>query len=474
MSAMDLATHFTFGFILFRKLLPALRRSKVSEPARDHGTQPQAVTYHDAATQTEWVDQATEDNQHQPPQDPIDASPEPEYDDIAQDEVIDEQALRDETYVAFEEVAEDDFTAGPARFIVASDGVKDCAALLSTMDLTNKVRTAIEARRNYDLEERKAIDEQTALMNLEGDVDIEISNHECRILENDDDPETIEALQKELDNLRLMAEDVKFRRECVEAQMLTQTMVLRNCQTAALQVLEEAFMASALCDPPTDQQDTNTPQTMDLQQEYQAFCNRQQETDEPQDIEPLDITPDEYFQANNDHLTPSELAKYEVRDNYFATQDQLIAAQNRFDRRELDREKDRQTTDQSPEAFDIHWVHRFRELTTQLIAAEAAFTAAKVAANEAGIDIGGEDQCSMFLDRDDDGYRESHDAACTASAPRDKILQWVDGISDEADPGELCGDVEVDEWDAPEMDLSDSVSCVAVGSWRSKIDQWNS
>ncbi|KAF2172228.1 hypothetical protein M409DRAFT_17466 [Zasmidium cellare ATCC 36951] len=470
MDLVALLTHFAFGIAVFLKFFGKPNRRRVSELAQDFGGRGRPVSCRDASTQTEDEDQQmpTTTDVSSTTQDTVPYETDP---------IDDKQALREQVYVNLQSATTEDFTGGPARLVAASDGVQDVAAILVTLDLAAQIQDAIEARRTYAKEESKALKQQSALSNLKSGVECEKLSHQCRIDQENEkgpdvDQETLDALQKEHDNLALLLEDIELRIEAVNAQVLTQAMVFRNCQTRLIDTLEETFIEGLAVDPESDEPESPIEE-LDLQQEYQAFLNPQQETDaEPQDIAPLDITPDDYFQATNDHLTASELAQYEIRDNYFAAREHLIEAQNRFDRREYDREMDRQTTQDSAEDFDVRWVHRFRELTTQLIEAEAAFTAAKVAANEASVDVGGEDQCSLFVDRDDDGYRESHDAACTASAPRDKIMQWVEGISDQANPEETSGDVEVDDWDAPGMDMSDSVSCVAIGSYRSKIDHW--
>lgn len=464
---------FTTGFAFARKFLKKRTATSGSVPATVDASQTTRPSYRDQAVQTEEPNQAVED-------DNLFSEEEPAHSDLSPDAETDEQAVRDQNYIAFEEVAEEDFTAGPARFINSSDGVKECVALLATSDLTAKIQNAIEARRNYEREEQIANDQQTALMNLQSNIECEISGHECRIselTESGGDDEAVQTLQQELGNLRLMLEEVQGRCNDVEAQMMTQTLILRNNQTSALQILEEAFIASSLAEPPADEPDRPEQHPLNLQDEYQAFCQRQQqETEdvEPQNIAPLEVTPDEYFQSNNDHLSPEELLSYEITDGYHAARNQLNDTQARFDRREHDREMERRTTGDT-EDFDIRWVHRFRELTTELIEAEAAFTAAKAAALEARVDLKDEDQGSMFLDHEDDGYNLSHENDCAASVDSQRIQQWRESIPGDAYPGDAGPDdtasVEVDEWDFRELNWSDSASCVDFGPFRSKIDQ---
>ena len=59
------------------------------------------------------------------------------------------QSVRDQVYVTFNTEAKDDYTDGPARFMVAQDGVKHCAALLITFGLSQTIQEAILGHREY-------------------------------------------------------------------------------------------------------------------------------------------------------------------------------------------------------------------------------------------------------------------------------------------------------------------------------------
>lgn len=65
-----------------------------------------------------------------------------------------------------------------------------------------------------------------------------------------------------------------------------------------------------------------------------------------------------------------------------------------------------------PLLLDLCWIRRLLLVTTG------------IAVYEGGIDIAGEDECSLFVDKKDDGYRKSNGAAAaaTASGSRSKIV----------------------------------------------------
>jgi hypothetical protein len=90
-----------------------------------------------------------------------------------------------------------------------------------------------------------------------------------------------------------------------------------------------------------------------------------------------------------------EQARQAVINNLWAAKEALDLAHQDFDDRENERaqeyevnvqaaDRDENTTDDSPEAFDVRWVVRFRDLTRALIEAEAVYADVKRKAFEAG------------------------------------------------------------------------------------------
>jgi len=79
------------------------------------------------------------------------------------------------------------------------------------------------------------------------------------------------------------------------------------------------------------------------------------------------------------------------------------------------------------------------------------------------------DQQSGFVDYPDDGYRESMEAAMVAHVDHDSIQKWMQGEDDSRNHSTEC-----DQWDSRSVDLCDSVSVVAQGRDRKRIDRWRS
>jgi hypothetical protein len=160
----------------------------------------------------------------------------------------------------------------------------------------------------------------------------------------------------------------------------------------------------------------------------------------------------------------------QARHNYF------LEAQQRFDdfnifyteeRRRFLKQKVAGLIDATTTEFDSHMVFEGQHATQELIHAEEDLQLAKDHAKGLGVVFDPSTQESNFLDRVDDGYRESLEAAIVAEVDRNWILKWMH--EDTENRKQL---IEYDEWDAKTVDLCDSVSMVAEGKERVRIDGW--
>jgi hypothetical protein len=297
------------------------------------------------------------------------------------------QAIRDQSYLAFASEEEDDFTDGPARFVLGVDGIKQCAALLLTYELSQKIQKAIHGQREYVRVENASLSQRQALSRLEGDVRRQVASCNTRLAimeeENRLDSEDAQNLEQQRAKLELMVEDVQGRRKAVLTDVKVQGRKLRSLQAAANKHLEEAFICANLL---VQEEEEAEPEIEDLDtaQEYKAFCRRlESANDGPFEAAapPLDLTsehlqvalPSEEEQAHQNHINA-----------LWASKETLEQARRDFEEREIQRSHELNAnmvaadngetpTDDSPEAFDVRWVLRYRELTRALIEAETAY-----------------------------------------------------------------------------------------------------
>jgi hypothetical protein len=123
----------------------------------------------------------------------------------------------------------------------------------------------------------------------------------------------------------------------------------------------------------------------------------------------------------------------------------------------------------SKSEFDADLLREAQEAAGDLIRAENDLSEAKHHAKTFGIFLETPDQDSCFADYADDGYAESLEAAWISHVDKGWIQNWM---SD--NEGESGGSNKCDDWDARTVDISDSVSVIANGKDRSRIDRWRS
>jgi hypothetical protein len=121
-------------------------------------------------------------------------------------------------------------------------------------------------------------------------------------------------------------------------------------------------------------------------------------------------------------------------------------------------------------------VVRFRDLTRALIEAEAIYADVKRMAFEAGVPLPFTDNESVCEGvGDDTGYTMSKEQELMASTPSPTVRKWLSKVPEGGETGSMGEEtqMEADEWDAEEVGISDSVSLVAEGRQRSRIDRWH-
>ncbi|KAI7177125.1 hypothetical protein KC316_g9703 [Hortaea werneckii] len=321
-----------------------------------------------------------------------------------------QQAIRNESYIINTGEEPDDYTEGPARLVVASDGIKECAALLLTWEFSAKIQQAVEAQRNHDRLCQKAVRTLEVALNFEMDLETEIANHESRLsmLETEEipDQERIVALQEELAALKSMLKDSCEARQAADVQKTSETAALAEVQAVVITALEEAFVHARLV--ASDVAGMPDIPDLDLQTEYLKYRSAQHEDGDDTNastVAPLD-TNDKHLQAAP--LSEEQQKIKDLADSFFIAQARLQKAQDAFESREMRREQEWQANvdagtrgeevrDATPEDFDARWLKHVQEPTREVIDAEAEVAGAKKAALEAGIDVANDEADSGFL-----------------------------------------------------------------------------
>jgi len=123
----------------------------------------------------------------------------------------------------------------------------------------------------------------------------------------------------------------------------------------------------------------------------------------------------------------------------------------------------------SKSEFDVALLREAQKAAGDLIQAENNLSEAKHHAKTFGIFLEAPDQDSCFADYADDGYAESLEAVWINHVDKGWIQNWMSNNEGESGDPSKC-----DDWDARTVDVSDSVSVIANGKERCRIDRWRS
>ncbi|KAM0695155.1 hypothetical protein Q7P36_005511 [Cladosporium allicinum] len=397
------------------------------------------------------------------------------------------QSLQDQLYIQFLAEEPEDFTEGPARIIASHDGVKPCAALLMPYDLSQKIQAALQRHHEFARLELEGLFRKQSLSRLEDNVHREIASCKARLCRLEDagqiETEDGQRLVQQLSNLQLMLPDIGERKQKASVDVDMHAKQLRRRQAAVNTHLEEAFIHANLIAPHEEMPEPEI-EKLDVSQEYLESCQRLEGPDDYvfEDV----VVPLDNNRGYPEVPTEEEQARQAVINSLWAAKEALDLAHKDFDDRENDRAREYEinvqaadrgedTTDDSPEAFDIRWVVRFRDLTRALIEAEAVYADVKRMAFEAGVPLPFTDNESLCEGvGDDTGYTISKEQELMASTPSPTVRKWLSKVPEGGETGSVGDDaqLEADEWDAEEVGISDSVSLVAEGRQRSRIDRW--
>lgn len=167
-----------------------------------------------------------------------------------------------------------------------------------------------------------------------------------------------------------------------------------------------------------------------------------------------------------------------ARENYDEACNRFQEAEQEFECRQLVYEQDVMEFGDtaSRTELDLFHVERGRKLVRILEEAEQAWEQARARAKALGVLLNHAGQESDFVDDEDDGYRLSQDPDGKVSRlDHGTIEAWVEGVVEkESGDGGDESMPDVEQCGANPIGLSDSLSVVAEGRRRLRIDRWRS
>lgn len=277
------------------------------------------------------------------------------------------QAVRESFYVKFNGEDETDYTEGPARIIKSADGMKECGALLMTLDLSQAIQKAVKAQRRYAKSRTSASRKKKALLHLSFDIESQMANHKRRLgalqsTEYDGGAERAE-IEQQMETLGLMLDENKTERQSIQTNLDYQCQMLREVQEEANAILEDALTAANIMEAEPDELDLPMEE-LDLPTEYEAFQRKLQETKGTSTVAAAPLNTDNKLVAIEPEQTPEEQETERLQKAVWEAALQVQSAQAHFDRREVDRveeeefresaiQRGEQPMDATSEVFDI-------------------------------------------------------------------------------------------------------------------------
>lgn len=381
----------------------------------------------------------------------------------------------DDDRMEHEQPLRSSFTEGPSRFVLAKDGSRDCVALLvnetflaKLQDLFNETRDLrmldgplYHARKGTSNVERSIQRAQESLETVEG----EERADECR--------KTLEQNGPELLQKRQWRDELEKEYELVKSNHELST---NHTQW----VLETAMREANLLGP-----EKPLPAILARQEEVDPTEHENEVSEDEIEVSEYTMTPQSpVASVTSDHselpVSP-EVLERQAAWNHFVQRDQALeAVQAKFDNQKQNyqdnlakyqQKLEAGATSMSRSAFDRRSVQYGQQLTRALIDAEEAFEEARERAQDLGA-IGSDYGQEFYYGAEyEESWPENKIADYNASCDWGFVRDWMENVPDSTSQVDMES-VEIDEWDAKEVDVNDSISMIDCEDYRREIDRY--
>lgn len=360
------------------------------------------------------------------------------------------------------------FTEGPSRFILAKDGSKDCVALLVNEKFLAKPRDLFQENRDISALDGPLYHATMDANNLESSVqNAQESLHTAESADQSEEYQNlIEKQASELLVLRHWKDELQKERDLVKGN-------LELSRSHTQWVLETAMREADLLGS-----EKPLPAVL-FRDEESGYTKEKVEVPEhamPVQSPAVSVASDlEEVEVNEE-----ETQRRAVYDDFVDRLQLLNTVQADFDDQQNNYQENLATFHQKAEAgaskmsrsdFDRRSIQYGQQLTRALIDAEEAFEQARERAQDLGV-IGstyGQDFC--YGAEYEESWPENKVADYNASRDWSFVEDWVDNISHSASRADIES-VEIDEWDAEEVDVNDSISMIDCEDYRQDIDRY--
>ena len=375
------------------------------------------------------------------------------------------------------------FTEGPARFIVVNDGSKDCLALLVTERFIAKSCDLYED--SHHLLGKQGPLQQVRRDARNAEVSMSLVRESLEVAESQEQADELgEIAQKRESELS----EARRRKNEIEegAQLLENKIAASRAYTQW--VMETAMGQARLLEPhrpltPFTAADAEDDENLNeshsqTQSEYEVQ-NAAQDAGVPKQQALVSgnhaevLTSSDEVAADDDSIRQAAWEDYNEKLETFHKVQAIFDDQQQAYETNLAKFQDGVKTgiyNMSRSEFDRNRVRHGQKVTRALIDAEEAFDAAKAYAKAVGA-TGSDFEQTSYFDHYEESMPENQMASYNASKDFSDIYNWMANVPEVGDPNDF-EPVEIDDWDAKEVDHTDSISQIDFEEYRKPIDQW--
>ena len=368
-----------------------------------------------------------------------------------------------------EELQQPQFTEGPSRFVTAKHGSKDCVALLVSEGFLAKLCDLFQENRDISALEGPLYHANMDSKNIERSV--KQAQESLETAESGEKAEEyqafIEQRTSELLKINHWKDELEKERSLVEGK-------LELSRSHTQWVLETAMKEADYLGP---------------QKPLPAILLRHREVElaeervEAPEYETLVQSPALSVASSHEEVEVSEdeLQRRAAYDEFIDRSQHLDTIKADFDdQRDTYRENlamfeqkvEAGTNNMSRSAFDRRSVQYGQQLTRALIDAEEAFEEAREHALALGAISSNYGQDFYYGAEYEESWPENKIVEYNASQDWSFVEGWMDGIPDSSIQADDDDPMEIDDWDAEEVDVNDSISMIDCDDYRQEIDRY--
>ncbi len=363
------------------------------------------------------------------------------------------------------------FTESPSRFVLAKDGSRDCLALLVNDSSLAKLRDLFQEDRDLNILDGPLHHAKIDSRNIEHSV--QAGQNALESAESEEEAEehkrNLEQQRSELVKIRRWRDDLEKERDLVKGN-------LELSRNHTQWVLQEAMRTADLLGP-----ERSLPAVLLREEE---LADRKEEGEEVETTDHLSPAQSPIVSVASNHseveVNQEELQRQEAYEEFMERSQYLNTVQEKFDNQgSLYRENLAEYRDMvaagdtimSRSDFDRRKVRYGQQLTRALIDAEDEFEEARERAQDLGA-IGSDYGREFYYGAEyEESWPENKVAEYNASSDWGFVEDWMNNIPDSASQAEVES-VEIDDWEAEEVDVNDSISNIDCEDYRQDIDRY--